>query len=155
MSIALRWDDSIEHCQPVLEDAGLLDEGGLESAVMVSIFTDRRVTAEEAAASGGDRRGWWAESDSLREDGDRDKMGSRLWLLEGRPISSATLNRAAEYVEEALAWMVVDGIVSRVDVDTVRLGVWSIGIEVALYRPASDGEDLAYRKLWEWTANAL
>ena len=52
-------------------------ERGLRSAVLISLFTDRRAEPGDVP-EGEDPRGWWA--DVLGEEGDR--IGSRLWLID-------------------------------------------------------------------------
>ena len=75
--IGLFWDrDSADFA---IEANDLATDDGLETAVSLSLFTDRRAEDGDALPSGdADRRGWWGD-DFPAVDGDR--MGSRLWLL--------------------------------------------------------------------------
>jgi phage gp46-like protein len=150
--LALRWDDAEGHAQLVEGDAGLVEDYGLETSVLVSLFTDRRVSEVEAErVPGGDRRGWWADSESLRLEGDASPViGSRLWLLQGRPFTDAAPVVAEEYIREALAWMVEAGAVGKIDVTAVVLSPRRLGLGVTLYRPRDD-KSIAFRKLWEMT----
>lgn len=93
-----------------MQGGDLVLDPGLGSAVLRSIHTDRRASAEELARfGGGDPRGWWAEDDG-------DPVGSKLWLLAREKQTPQVLSRAREYVREALAWLVRDGIASAVEV---------------------------------------
>jgi phage gp46-like protein len=61
----------------------------LESAVLISLFTDRRAEASDVVPDGSnDRRGWWGDSGSLY------LIGSRLWLLR-RAVWSPPSRRSA------------------------------------------------------------
>ncbi len=101
----------------------LATESGLKSAVIVSLFTDRRAEADDAIPDGTtDRRGWWAEA----------SLGSRLWLLAREKETADVLLRAEEYAREALAWLVEDGVAAAVEISAewVRRGV--LGLTVAI-----------------------
>lgn len=153
--LALRWDDSIQGCQLVAQVDGLADDPGLETPVMVSLFTDRRVSEVEASkVPGGDRRGWWAESPTLRIDSEEPVMGSRLWLLRGKPLRASVLPTAEAYADEALAWMLDEGIAGRIVCRALLLSRIRLGLEVTIFRPGDDLE-IAYRQLWDVTLNAL
>ena len=95
-----------------IEDNGHVVSDGpdIETAVAISIFTDRRA-GEWDEVEGTNKRGWWA--DSYRDT----KIGSRLWLLGRRKASTQTLNLAKEMVEECLEWVVKDGVGEEVIVE--------------------------------------
>ena len=137
--IALRWARDAGYGDVALAGADLAADDGLATAVIVSLFTDRRVGADELAPGETDRRGWWA--DLATDDG--DQIGSRLWLLDRAKTSADVPVRAAAYAREALEWMVDDGVADRVDASAewVRPGRLRITAVVArggatLYRDA-------------------
>lgn len=119
----------------VAQLAGLEEEDGLETAVVLSLFTDRRALPgdplPQGAQLGGtpDRRGWWGDSYA---DVRGDRIGSRLWLLRREKQLPSVLARAREYALEALQWMVDDGIARAVNVtaEIVRNGVLGLSIEI-------------------------
>ena len=87
----------------------------LQTAVLLSLFTDRRVDAGRAAgrrdvAAGG------GGGDLLAEE--PEQSGSKLWLLRRATATQETLVKAQDYAREALAWMVADGVATGVDVTT-------------------------------------
>ena len=87
----------------------------LESAVIMSLFTDARATEEEYEEIKDwelSRRGYWAE----QLDG--VKLGSKLWLLNRAPRNEDTFERAAAYTKEALNWLIQDGIAESLEVET-------------------------------------
>lgn len=120
-----------------------LDQG-LETAVLVSLFTDRWVPTEELPAGVTDQRGWWGD---LLSEIRGDEIGSKLWLLEREKQSNEVLERAREYSEEALQWLIDDGIATSVVVATEFTKAGMIGIEVNIQKPS--GESGRYRFAWE------
>ena len=118
----------------------LAEDDGLETAVTISLFTDRRANDDDELPSGDDRRGWWG--DALAEvSGDR--IGSRLWLLSREKQLPDVLSRAREYALEALQWLVDDGVARSVNVEatSVRQGVLGLTVTIARTR----GETARYR----------
>ena len=107
--IAFSWPLVDDAPDLSLSGADLLADDGLWTAIVISLFTDRRVEEGELPPGHTDRRGWWA--DLLEED---DRIGSRLWLLRRERASDEVAARAAGYAEEALAWMVEDGVLTAV-----------------------------------------
>ncbi len=90
----------------------------LQTAVLVSIFSDRRATDAEldALADGATKsttnKGIWI--DTYREG---IQYGSGIWLiLRGKKLPE-TLSRAEEYVKESLAWMIADGVAQTVEAE--------------------------------------
>lgn len=98
-------------------------EGGLATAVTLSLFTDARAGIDDALPlRQADRRGWVgdefmaAPDTALAPDATADRWGSLLWLLYQSKATDDVLERARFAAQEALAWLVRDGIASRVDV---------------------------------------
>lgn len=112
-----------------LDGTDLATDSGLRSAVIVSLFTDRRANADDELPSGdGDRRGCWMDMF------DDHVKGSRLWLLSREKELPDVLVRAKTYAEEALQWLIDDGIVSAVSVtaEHVRRGVLGLQVRITL-----------------------
>lgn len=97
-------------------------DGGLRSAVIISLFTDRMAEPDDVIPDGSDdRRGWWGDTPEPGEQA--DPIGSRLWLLAREKRTEETRRRAIVYAEEALAWLVQDGVAVRVAVDAQWQGL--------------------------------
>lgn len=111
-------------CDLVLAGGDLAIDEGLESAVLVSLFTDRR--ARELPQGETDPRGFWAEDTD-------DRWGSLLWTLARGKLTPENVERARSYAREALAWLVEDGILERVEAD-VSAGASFLALEVRLVR---------------------
>lgn len=105
----------------VLATYAIALEGGLATAVIDSLFTDARAGADDALPLGQtDRRGWVGDefmraAGATGPDG-ADAWGSLLWLLYFTKATDNIPERARFAAQEALAWLVRDGIASRVDV---------------------------------------
>ncbi len=109
-----------------------LETEGLETAIRLSLYTDRRAQEgddlpEGVGAFGEDLRGYWA--DPLLTSG---PMGSRLWTLKRSTLTSETRQRARDFCLEALQWLIDLGIATEVRVETevAAAGVLKIGIEI-------------------------
>ena len=88
----------------------------LETAVIISLFTDKRARPDDILpGASDDRRGWWGDTYSEIEN---DPLGSHLWLLHREKQTQQTLNRAREYCQDALQWLIEDGIASEINVTT-------------------------------------
>lgn len=124
---------------------GLQSAQPLVRAVVMSLFTWRRANPDDKLP-GDQRMGWWGDTFALVEN---DRIGSRLWLLARSKLLPETVALAKEYVEEALAWLVDDGVAARVDVRTERQGLSTLAIGVRIYK--SDGTvpvDIRFTDVW-------
>lgn len=121
---------------------GLVDDGRattLEQAVIVSLYSDARAGADDSPPDGtANRRGWWQDND----------FGSRLWLLRRSKPTLSTVAAARGYVEAALAWLVEQGIATRVDVTAERQGLDRIAVEVTIARVEGGPVVLRFAELW-------
>ena len=128
-----------------VEGHDLAFEDGLATAVILSLFLDARARADDALPDGGtDRRGFWA--DTVAPAVERDRTGSRLWLLSREKTLPEVLRRAHDYAAEALRWLVEDGVASRVDVSAAmpRLGLLSLAVNITLVNGESSTYAFSY-----------
>ena len=101
------------------------EDGGLESAVLMSLFLDRRANPDDEIPDGSeDPRGYWADFE--------DRWGSRLWLLRRAVLSDETVSRAREYALEGLDWLTTSGVASAVRVETEAQGLETLAIGVEI-----------------------
>lgn len=144
MDIATFFDAAAYRCDFAMSGGALSADADLETAVLISLFTDRRAEADDLlpdrAAS---RRGWWGDAFAKR------RIGSRLWLLSREKQLREVVSRAKEYAEEALAWLVEDGIARRVAVqaEVVRPGM--VGLAVQIERTQAQPERFRYELAWK------
>lgn len=143
MDIALVYDAEAGAFDLAIAGGDLVADEGLETAVLLSLYTDRRALAEDELPDGGtDRRGWWCDAYSERPH------GSRLWLLSREKELESVLRRAKEYASEALAWLVEDGIAESVEVDAVHLRRNVLQLIVGIQRPAGAVLERRYDYVW-------
>jgi len=126
-------------------NADLVTDDGLQTAVVISLFTDRRVTAEELPDGETDLRGFWGD---VSPPVAGDKLGSKLWLLAREKATTDVLARAREYAEESLAWLVEDQVASSVTVTTEYLRPGLMAMAIIINRPS--GETVNYRYDYNW-----
>jgi phage gp46-like protein len=132
-----------------VESSLLALEQPLVRAVVISLFTWRR--AQPTDPTEGVRWGWWA--DGL--DGQSgDRIGSRLWLLSREKIKADTLKRAREYAQEALQWLLDDGVATAVQVDAERLGLDGVALSVLITRDGAPSLALRFDNAWSVLKNA-
>ena len=112
----------------LLNGADLDTEHVLETAVLMSLFTDRRAETDDEPTEQ-DRRGWWGDTFSRIK---HDRIGSRLWLLRRSKETQETVNLAKLYAEEALQWLIDDSIAETLQVEAriIRRGVLGLDIYI-------------------------
>jgi phage gp46-like protein len=126
----------------------------LETAVLISLFTDAPATPDDnlpTTFTGGDPRGWWADTYSAFEDPSlaaipNDVTGSKLWQVTLRPRNQDTLNWAQNAAAVALNWMIVDGVAASVSVQPYFVGQAGIGLVVTITEP--DGGVTPFSYAW-------
>jgi phage gp46-like protein len=133
----------------------LTKDEGLETAVIISLFTDRRAKEDDVLpdSNSTDRRGWWGDLPSPFVEG--DQIGSRLWLLSREKTLESAIEKAKGYAEEALQWFVEDGVAAKVEVDAERQGsagsnILALGVKIH----KTSGEIVAFKYELQWIAQA-
>ena len=127
----------------VATPGGLLTGNDLETAVLISLFTNRIANPDDFIPDGtGDPRGWWGDY------GEDKPIGSRLWLLDRSKQTQEVLNNARDYIIEALQWLVDDGVVAGMDVQTEWTRTSFLGAQITLYQPTGPQIPLTYA--WAW-----
>ena len=135
----------------VLSGFDLARDDGLETAVIISLFTDRRASAEQIPVElpQDDLRGYWGDISNATT---ANQTGSLLWLLAREKQLPQVLGRAQQYCREALAWMVEDLVATRVEVAAEFVAQGWMLILVDIFRPT--GSPVRYRFNYEWAAQA-
>lgn len=128
-----------------------LQDRDLETAVLISLFTEARVEKRELKlfyprlpAVGTYQGGFWGDSflDS--------SWGSKLWLLRAAKATSTNLNRARTYAEEALQWLIDEGAARSVLVEAERGRDPSwLRLTVNIARPDNSTWDHVWEKLFD------
>lgn len=157
--LALAWNADGFFADLLLGHGQLATDDGLRTAVLISLFTDARAPAgAELPEDGDDRRGWWgddfAASDQFSgETRAENALGSTLWLLRRSKITPATLMRAKQAAQDALGWLIRDGIASTIAVEVEAQGQ-RLAIGVTIDRPQGPGRQ-RHDFTWEASTGAL
>jgi phage gp46-like protein len=130
-------------CDFGVAGGSLSAEHDIKTAVLISLFTDRRAEADDALPNpGGSLRGWWGDAFADR------RIGSRLWLLGREKQLREVVNRAREYAEEALAWLVQDQVASRVLVAAYIAAPGWLALEIVVERQTAAPAKFKFDYAW-------
>lgn len=156
--IALIFDPDSQTADLAIAGGGLATDDGLLTAMIISIFTDARARDDDPLPfAGADRRGWWGD---IGNDDPNDRIGSRLWLMAREKLTEATATRVRDMVREALAWLVEDGVVRDLTVETelrppsATFPEGALAFLVTLSRPDGPARE-RYDFVWAATARTL
>lgn len=137
MDIALTFEPGTLVSDVLLSRGDLIAEKDLETAITISLFTDRRARVDDPLEANESRRGWWGDTYAEIE---KDQIGSRLWLLRREKILDSVLTRAKQYAEEAVQWLIEDRVAQNIKVETEVVGPRAngvLGIRLEVTRPNS------------------
>lgn len=125
-------------------------EDTLATAVILSLFSDRRAGPDDELPLHQQNRRGWVGDEFMAEDFDPrvDSLGSLLWLCYVTKTVTDVRERARFAVQEALAWMLRDGIASRIDVTTEWAGprLDRLAVRPTIYKPGQVAP--VYDVLW-------
>jgi phage gp46-like protein len=142
--LALVWTG--DRADLAIVDDDLATDSGMRTALVVSLFTDRRAEPDDTPPAGdGDLRGWWADQFAEVQG---DLIGSRLWLLDRSTALADVPRRAEEMARQALAWLIEDRIASKIDV-AVRAEAPFLIFEIMVHRPLRDPVPYRFQAAWD------
>lgn len=130
MDIRTRFVTQEAACDWLITPPDLELDDGLETAVVISLFSDALADVDDVLPDhSGQRRGWWGDT---FPDVDGDRIGSKLWLLSREKQLPPVLERVRRYARAALQWLIDDGIAQTVDVEAEfpRTGVLAFAVTV-------------------------
>jgi len=115
------WDVKIS------KDGDLEGSNSIDTAILMSLFTDKRADVSEIRESS-QRRGWWG---NLFNDNVGYEIGSKIWLnsSQGR-ITAENLNSLNTNSLESLAWLKEDNIVDDIKVSSEKTGNREIRLHI-------------------------
>lgn len=119
-------------------------DDGLQTAVIISLFTDQRVSDDELPPDQTSKRGWWGDKFS---EIDQDKIGSKLWLLERVKRTAETLRKAQDYTKEALNWLIEDGVAVSITVVATYDANNQLVADIDIKKP--NGRSSRFQMLWD------
>lgn len=126
-------------------DREILRDPGLETAMIISLYSDARSGDDDKIPdTSEDRRGWWG--DALNEAGDVD--GSLLWLDSRLKLMSTTLVLLEEHARKALQWMIDDGVAKEIKITVATISAIESALAVVVVRPDNSVEKFRYQYNW-------
>jgi phage gp46-like protein len=141
--ILIQWDNTQAQGDWALAEGDLQTGQDLETACLVSLFSDALATPDFVPTDGTtDRRGWWADFYLSRP------TGSNLWQLERAKTTRANLGLAQAAAQQSLQWLIDDGVVASILVNTQWITSNMMGIAVALTQP--NGTVTRFMFGWAW-----
>ncbi len=149
MDIAMTFVRGTLEADVAFDKGDLKTDKDLETAITISLFSDRRARSDDPLEPNESRRGWWG--DTFAEI-DKDQFGSRLWLLRREKITDSVLERARQYAEESVRWLIEDKVAEYVIVTTEVVGKRAdgiLGIRVEVKRPQKQAESFKFDYAWE------
>jgi phage gp46-like protein len=148
--VRLAWANGV--IDAVIENDDVASDEGLETAIFLSLFMDRRAEPDDSLPSeDGDRRGWWGDQFAELEG---DLLGSRLWLLDRSANRDDVPGRATLYCKEALQWMLDDRVTEDLGI-VVTVNGQGLLIAITIARPGRDPVTFRYQHVWDGEARRL
>lgn len=148
--LRILFDGMEMHGDLAIAPPGLAEDDGLETAVIISLFTDARAPdAAELPDGSQDRRGWWG--DAYAADAG-DSTGSLIWLLTRSKQLQTVVQQVHDYARTALDWLVVDGVAQSVDVVAEITAPEVLGWSVAIYRLNKPVARYRFEAFWQGVA---
>ena len=122
-----------------------LDSGDdLVSAVIISLFTDGLANTDDTITDGtNDPRGW------IGNLGQDVKIGSRLWLFERSKLTAATGPQVKDIATKALQWLIDDGVVARLDIETQVVLPDQLRMKVTAFKQDGNRIALDFSHAWK------
>ena len=88
-----------------------------------------------------ERRGYWGD---VFND---FQIGSKLWLLQREKITKETLNLLVEYAKQSLEWLIEDGHVKDLNIESERVGYSGVQLNINLTQGNKES-NFAFPILW-------
>lgn len=141
--ISTIWQPSLSHADWVMAGPLLRSGDNLATQVLISLFSDRLAAADDPIPDNtDDRRGWWGDT------GETYPIGSRLWLLDRAKLTQDTPLKCKNYIDEALQWMIGDGVAASIVTETAIQLPSMLAARVTISR--QDGTRIAQNFAWVW-----
>jgi phage gp46-like protein len=143
--LTLVWDAVNGHADWQVGNGDLVSGNTLQTAVIRSLFTDKRAPADAALPyPSADLRGCWSDSYMGYQ------IGSLIWLLERAVITNRTtlLLQVQTYATDALAWIIAEGAASTITATASWLSPTMIMLAIVLIEPSGNVNQFQFSWLW-------
>lgn len=136
--IATTWIPLLGAGDWALAGGDLASGSDLETAVLISLFTDAQAAPDDVIPDGtSDPRGWWGD------DGETTPIGSKIWLLARSKATPDIPSRLRTAILSALQWLVDDKVVTAIDAQVTLVGGQAQAV-VTLTRSAGQAQVYSY-----------
>lgn len=126
-------------------DPGSVSEPLIRS-IIISLFTWRRANPDDELP-GTNKYGWWGDTTANVTN---DRIGSRLWLLSRSKLTTETVQKAKEYAEEALQWLIDDGVAASVQVQSERQDIDRLALGIVIVRGDASALNIRFTNVWDY-----
>ncbi|HTB47019.1 MAG TPA: phage GP46 family protein [Acetobacteraceae bacterium] len=146
----IAWDPVTGTGDLVMNGGDLQQGYELQTAVLISIFSDAQADPGDIVPDTNDPRGVWFDTYAAYEDPTlpviaNDRFGSKLWQAFVRIRNQDTLNWMRDELITCLSWMITDGVASAVDASPYYLSNGGIGARVMI---TANGVNTIYDYAW-------
>lgn len=100
-----------------------------DSSIFASLYSDRRADGSQIAPPQ-NRRGWNGDANTTLEG---YLFGSLLWLLDQERLTQKTVNKAQDFAQSALQWIIDLDFATRVDVRARRIFNSEVEITIEIF----------------------
>lgn len=147
--IAIHWSNQLLRGDWQLAPDGSLATGNdMETAVLLSLFSDRTALPGDSPPDGGAVRGWWSDAYF------RFPLGSRLWLLWREKQLESVRRRVEEYARESLQWLVTCGAAKSAICNARWLQRGWIELDIVIVAPGGERRVWRYPLSWSGIVGA-
>jgi phage gp46-like protein len=121
-----------------IADTNFAGTSGLESALVISLYTDRTMPPDWVFPQKGilnNPGGWWGDAFNPAP------IGSHLWLLRFQSGAPNLLQIARNYCLDALQWLIDNGIAATIDVTPTWIfpnSQRAIGLAIVITEPVTN-----------------
>jgi len=137
-----------QYGEVILGDRDVLRDPGFETAVLITLGTDKYADDDDPLPDDGGYRGGWF-GDSIPPVPDY-KMGTKLWLLRRSKTEREIPARAKEYLLDGFKWMIDDGIIEKIEVNVERRRDLNTTLAFTLSFIKPEGNTIFYKFYYNW-----
>lgn len=127
----------------IADNGDILTDDFFDTALLMSIYCERRATASEVPQS--DRRRGWIGNESTPDF----EIGSKVWLYEQSRVTGSLLRGIESVVLNSLQWLIDDNYAVKINADAT-LSNSKVTLEANIERPSSN-VDKRFFELWDTT----
>lgn len=147
--IGIFYDAEKQEYDIRVDNSDIVKDYGMRTAVYISLFCNSRAGEDGTISNPDAREGWWG--DLLNQSETIQGIGSNLWQLKRSTTAKQNVELAEQYCQEALQWMIDDGIAADIAVTAEQLGtvinpVMSVTIEI--FYSDGNSEAIEFADLW-------